>query len=231
MPPPHSVRTPTPGDPGFGNAADSRRHVPLPLLLLVARFPHSSCSRKFSFNPPPPPLASPPTWSRELGSWEAPSPAGPAASPLRKALICTLACHCAASPQPGRPVGLGRVGLPGLRPRPRPRHLPSLGPELRPEPHGSRPPPASRAGGALRRPSALRRCAHPLAERELVTPSSEPVTCSAPPRTRAEVALTPAALSEGRPWPGRSGEDLGARVGGLRGGGRGTPRGKIWALG
>lgn len=31
-------------------------------------------------------------------------------------------------------------------------------------------------------------------------------------------------------WPGRSGEDLGARVGGLRGGGRGSP-GESGALG
>lgn len=57
IPPPHSVKTPTPGDPGCGNSADSRRHIPLTLLILVASFSHSSCreSRKFSFKPPLPP--------------------------------------------------------------------------------------------------------------------------------------------------------------------------------
>lgn len=236
IPPPHSVKTPTPGDPGFGNSTDSRRHIPLSLAhasFFSRKISHSSCSesRKFSFNSP---LLSfsPPTWCRELRSWKVQSKPGLSCLPsLRKALICTLACHCAASPQARRRGGGGsRAELASRAPVPAPAPTASPARALSPGRSlaaPSRPQRAARAApSAVPPPSAA--VPTPSRKRVLVTPSSEPVTCSAPPRTRAVVRLTHAASSGGRTWPGPSGEELCAPVGGLRGGG--SP-GKIWGLG
>lgn len=161
-------------------------------------------NRKFSFNSPPP--CGPPVRSRSLGST---ARAGPRSlAPEGFNLHTRLR------------VGLGPPRLAGPRPAAQP---PGLGP-----PAAARAPslPSLPAGGALRRPSALRRSAHPLpAERCSLGPQS--VTCSAR-RARAgadrQTDRHSSFAGGRRPWP--AGEEPRARVGGLRG--WGPWRGRGW---
>lgn len=133
-------------------------------------------------------------------------------------------------PPTRRPGGSRAAGLQG--PPPRPRRLPGSGPEPRPEPRGLRPPPARRAGGALRRPSALRRSAHPLARASAANSFLEPVYLLRAAADTCEGRPVPAAPSRGPPRPGPSGEALCALVGGRQGAGSGGwSLGKTWGLG
>lgn len=202
-----------------------------------------------------PPSFSPPTRSGEPESRRLRAQPGLGRLPsLRKALICTLAGHWAASPPPGRREGRGPSA--SRAPHPAPAASPARAPSPGRSPAASvRPQRAARAApSAVPPPSAA--VPTPSPERAPLTPSSSRFTCSAPRRTRAKVDRSPQPPREARRgrapqvrrcarwWVGGRvrgggvvlGEDLGAwpgsegRVGGGDWGGWGAvgSRNRLW---
>lgn len=95
--------------------------LPLTPLVLVARTPTPIAVKAGNFHLTPPPPTRPPIGAESWGAGRLRAQPGLGRLPsLRKALICTLACYCTASPQPRRRVGLGQSQSPGRSKSPGP---------------------------------------------------------------------------------------------------------------